>query len=71
MEKEQSEFSIYAGETFKETCYFLTILFCVLRACEIITWSWFWVMSPIFISWIIGVLFITIRLFGIQKLINH
>ena len=39
------------GEAVKETAYFLTILFTALRACGIIKWSWFWVMSPIFFSW--------------------
>lgn len=38
-------------ETCKEICWLLTILFCALRACNIITWSWFWVMPPIFFSW--------------------
>lgn len=39
------------GEAIRKTSYFLTILFTVLRACQIIKWSWFWIMSPIFISW--------------------
>lgn len=48
-----------AGENFgkglNNLCYFLTMLFCTLRACDIIDWPWFLVMSPIFISWIIGI----------------
>lgn len=43
------------GEAVKETSYFLTILFTVLRACDIINWNWFWIMSPIFFSWVIAV----------------
>lgn len=39
------------GGALHETCYFLTVLFCSLRACGVINWSWFWVMSPIFFSW--------------------
>lgn len=42
------------GNAIKEVCYLLTILFCALRACGIISWSWFWIMSPIFLSWTIG-----------------
>lgn len=26
----------------------LTILFCVLRACDVIQWEWYWVMTPFF-----------------------
>ena len=42
------------GSALKDVCYFLTILFCALRACGVITWSWFWVMSPIFFSWVLA-----------------
>ena len=29
----------------------LTIVFLVLKLCGVITWSWWWVFSPIWISW--------------------
>lgn len=29
---------------------FLTLLFICLKLCKIIHWSWFWVLSPIWIS---------------------
>lgn len=48
------------GNAIKEICYFLTILFCALRVCGVISWSWFWIMSPIFLSWIIGLVGIVI-----------
>ena len=48
------------GESLHDLCYILTMLFCALRACDIITWKWYWVMSPIFISEIIGVIFLII-----------
>lgn len=51
MSKKKESVGSYLGSSIKETCWFLTILFCALRACNIITWSWFWVMSPIFFSW--------------------
>ena len=52
MSKKQSGASSVGGalgSALKEICYFLTILFCALRACGVINWSWFWVMSPIFL----------------------
>lgn len=48
------------GETLKELCYFFTILFCALRACGTISWPWYWIMSPIFASWIIAFVFLAI-----------
>ena len=38
----------------------LTIVFIVLKLCEVITWSWWWVFSPIWISWGIVILVITL-----------
>lgn len=43
----------------------LTIVFIVLRLCGIITWSWWWVLSPLWISaigWVI--LLIIVLLIG-------
>ena len=38
----------------------LAIVFIVLKLCKVITWSWWWVLSPIWISWgliiIIGII---------------
>ena len=31
----------------------LTIVFIVLKLCHVIEWSWLWVLSPIWISFII------------------
>lgn len=28
----------------------LTLIFIVLRLCKVISWSWWWVLSPIWIS---------------------
>ena len=28
-------------------CYLLTIVFIVLKLCNVISWSWFWVCSPL------------------------
>lgn len=34
----------------------LQIVFIVLKLCGLITWSWLWVLSPLWISLVIGVL---------------
>lgn len=44
------------GVSIKNICYFLTVLFCTLRACDIIQWSWVRIMMPIFISWGISII---------------
>lgn len=31
----------------------LAIVFIVLKLCGVISWSWLWVLSPIWISWIL------------------
>ena len=36
----------------------LTIVFIVLKLCHVISWSWVWVLSPLWISFIVGILFI-------------
>jgi hypothetical protein len=38
----------------------LTILFIGLKLCNVIHWSWWWVLSPIWISMSIGILIIAI-----------
>ena len=35
----------------------LTIALIVLRLCNVINWPWGWVLSPLWISWIIGAFF--------------
>ena len=32
-------------------CGMLTILFIGLKLCKVISWSWWWVLSPLWISW--------------------
>lgn len=31
-------------------CFLLTILFVILKLTGVITWSWFWVLSPLWIG---------------------
>lgn len=37
----------------------LTIAFVILKLCGIITWSWIWVLAPIWIPWVCGAIIIT------------
>lgn len=41
-------------------CGLLTIAFIVLKLCKVITWSWVWVLSPLWISFALVVLIILI-----------
>ena len=38
----------------------LLVVFIVLKLCKVITWSWVWVLSPLWISLIIGVIILLI-----------
>ena len=40
----------------------LTVLFVALKLCNIITWSWIWVLSPLWIGWILGIIILAIIL---------
>ena len=38
----------------------LTIVFIVLKLCHVIEWSWLWVLAPLWISTILGLIIIMI-----------
>lgn len=40
----------------------LTIVFIILKLCDIIAWSWWWVLSPLWISAILWVILVVIVL---------
>lgn len=44
------------GKAIYDLCSLLTMLFCVLRACDVITWKWYWVISPLIASYAIGII---------------
>lgn len=44
-------------------CGLLTIAFIVLKLCNVITWSWWWIFAPIWIPLCIGIISITLLLF--------
>lgn len=41
-------------------CGLLTIVFIVLKLLKIINWSWWWVLSPVWITVIIGIVSVAI-----------
>ena len=43
-------------------CGLLTIVFIVLKLIGYISWSWVWVLSPLWISWLVAILLIIILL---------
>lgn len=42
--------------------WILTTIFVVLKALNIIHWSWVWVLSPLWIGWIVAILIVIIAL---------
>lgn len=34
----------------------LAIVFTVLKLCSVITWSWWWVLAPLWIPFVIGII---------------
>ena len=40
----------------------LTVLFVGLKLCNVITWSWIWVLSPLWIGWALGIIIFAVIL---------
>ena len=38
----------------------LTIVFIVLKLCKVINWSWIWVLSPLWIGWLVVIILLGI-----------
>ena len=51
----------------------LTLIFITLKLCKVITWSWWWVLSPIWISFgiVIAILIIALIIFTIIAALNR
>lgn len=45
----------------------LTIVFIVLKLCHVIEWSWLWVLAPLWISTILGLIIVIIYAIIITK----
>ena len=43
----------------------LTIVFVVLKLCGVINWSWFWVLSPLWISLSLLLFFVCLGILGV------
>lgn len=41
-------------------CGLLTIAFIVLKLCKVISWSWVWVLAPLWISWALWLVLVII-----------
>lgn len=48
----------------------LQIIFIVLKLCNLIHWSWIWVLSPIWISLAMSIILIIVVLFSVRRS-NH
>jgi hypothetical protein len=44
----------------------LTLIFVVLKLCNLIEWSWFWVLSPL---WIGGAIIVSVFIIGLLIMI--
>jgi fatty acid desaturase len=44
------------GEILGKILKTVTMVFIALRACDVIVWPWFWVLSPMLLAWAIAVL---------------
>ena len=40
----------------------LAIVFIILKLCNVIAWSWWWVLSPIWISFGLGIILIALTI---------
>lgn len=52
----------------------LTVAFVVLKLCKIITWSWLWVLSPLWVPvaiYLIVVAFLWLATFILSKIGGH
>jgi MFS family permease len=50
---------------FPSVATLLGIAFIILKLCDVITWSWVWVLSPFWIGAIISILSLIVALIGV------
>lgn len=55
MKKENNRYNY--GLNFAEG---LTLVFIVLKLCKVISWSWLWVLSPLWIDFVLGLIILLI-----------
>ena len=54
--------SIYKGPVIDLPAVLL-ILFITLKLCKVIAWSWWWVLSPLWITFLLAMIMIIISIF--------
>jgi membrane protein YdbS with pleckstrin-like domain len=57
MEHNNSNRSVSGGIGFSGL---LTIVFIVLKLCNVIDWSWLWVLAPLWISFALGIIILIV-----------
>lgn len=63
--KKMNEKTRYVGPNFFEL---LTLIFITLKLLGKITWSWWWVLAPLWLSWgIVGIIAIIVAIVEIKK----
>ena len=45
----------------------LGIIFIILKLCKVINWSWLWVLSPFWISWVLALIIFVIFIIWVSK----
>ena len=48
----------------------LTVAFVVLKLCNVITWSWWWVISPLPIAFVVSLIFTILLVIGFAALFS-
>lgn len=64
MRNKETNTSVTGGIGF---CGLLTIVFIVLKLLNKISWSWIWVLAPLWIEFIVAVLTVIIIIIGIKR----
>ena len=49
----------------------LAIAFIILKLCGVINWSWLWVLSPLWISFIVGIVVFVVVIGVFSWIDNH
>lgn len=48
----------------------LTIAFIVLKLCDVIDWSWWWVLAPLWAGFAIAIIIVIIAMLGYMVITN-
>ena len=46
----------------------LTLIFVVLRLCNLIDWSWLWVLAPLWMSFALGIILIIVLVIVFKRM---